>query len=76
MVSNCDYAHPGGFSFASYFYCMDDLNTAIAVDQWIREVDSARLGVSEIAISFQAFCQEFDIPANIGKKAIAEALKD
>jgi len=55
---------------------MDDQHTAIAVDQWIREVDSARLETNEIAISFRAFCLEFDIPEDIGKKAIAKALED
>ncbi len=55
---------------------MDDLNTAIAVDQWIREVDSARLETSEISIAFRAFCLEFDIPEDIGKIAIAKALED
>ncbi len=47
---------------------------AIAVDQWIREVDEADLEPDAILASFQAFCQEFAIPEDLGKRAIARAL--
>jgi hypothetical protein len=47
---------------------------AIAVDQWIQEVDEADLEPDAILVSFQAFCQEFDIPEELGKRAIARAL--
>ncbi len=50
------------------------LEIAIAVDQWIREIDEADLEPDAILASFQAFCQEFEIPEDLGKRAIARAL--
>ncbi len=47
---------------------------AIAVDQWILEVDEADLEPDAILVSFQALCQEFDIPEELGKRAVARAL--
>ena len=47
---------------------------AIAVDQWILEVDEADLEPDAILASFQALCQEFDIPEELGKRAVARAL--
>ena len=55
---------------------MDDREIGIAVDQWIREVDAANLEPEEIAASFQAFCEEFNIPEDLGKKFVASALED
>ena len=70
-------AQPGGFSiFPCYFRYMDDKEIEIAVDQWIREVDAANLEPEEIAVSFQAFCKEFNIPEDLGKKFVASALED
>ena len=46
----------------------------IAVNQWIREVDEADLEFDEIQASFHALCVEFDIPEDIGKRAVARAL--
>lgn len=48
----------------------------IAVDQWILEVDEADLEPDAILAAFQAFCQEFDIPEDLGKRAITLALGD
>ena len=47
---------------------------AIAIDQWIREVDEADIEPDEILASFHALCVEFDIPEDIGKRAVARAL--
>jgi len=47
---------------------------AIAVDQWIQEVDEADIEPDAILASFQALCQEFDIPEELGKRAVARAL--
>ena len=48
---------------------------AIAIDQWIREVDAnADIEIDEILASFQSVCAEFDIPEEIGKRAVARAL--
>ena len=47
---------------------------AIAVDQWIQEVDKADLEPDAILAAFQAFCQEFEIPEDVGKRIIARAL--
>ncbi len=47
---------------------------AIALDQWIREVDEADIEPEEILASFHALCAEFDIPDDIGKRAVARAL--
>ena len=47
---------------------------SIAVDQWIREVDEADLEVEAILSSFNTLCVEFDIPEDIGKRAVARAL--
>ena len=55
---------------------MDEQEIEIAVDQWIREVDSANLEPEEIAVSFGSFCEEFDIPEDLGKKFVASALED
>jgi len=47
----------------------------IAIDQWIREVDDkADIELDEILSSFHALCAEFDIPEDIGKRAVARAL--
>jgi hypothetical protein len=55
---------------------MDDQQIAIAIDQWIREVDAANIEPEEIAVSFQALCKEFNIPEELGKKFVAAALED
>lgn len=55
---------------------MDDKQIEIAIDQWIREVDAANLEPEEIVLSFQALCEEFDIPEDLGKKFVASALED
>ena len=55
---------------------MDDQQIEIAIDQWIREVDAANLEPEEIALSFQALCEEFGIPEDLGKKFVAAALED
>jgi len=68
---------PAGFCFfLCYFNHMDDKEIEIAIDQWIREVDSANLEPEELALSFQALCTEFDIPEDLGKKFVASALED
>jgi len=46
----------------------------IAIDQWIREVDKADIEPDEILVSFHSLCVEFDIPEDIGKRAVARAL--
>lgn len=66
----------GHFCFLCYFNHMDDNEIAIAVDQWIREVDAADLEPEEIAASFRTLCTEFDIPEDLGKKFVASALED
>lgn len=50
------------------------LEIAIAVDQWIREVDEADLEPEDIWASFQSLCREFEIPENMAKRAVARAL--
>lgn len=47
---------------------------AIAIDQWIREVDEADLEPDAILASFERICQEFEIPEDIAKNAVARAL--
>jgi hypothetical protein len=47
---------------------------AIAIDQWIVEVDTADLEPDAILSSFNALCTEFSIPEDIGKRAVARAL--
>jgi hypothetical protein len=66
----------GFFYFPCYFRYMDDKEIEIAIDQWIREVDSANLEPEEIAASFQTLCEEFNIPEDLGKKFVASALED
>ena len=73
--------NPAGFSFP-YFLCyinyMDNtdksLEIAVAIDQWIVEVDTADLELDEILFSFNTLCVEFSIPEDIGKRAVARAL--
>jgi hypothetical protein len=48
---------------------------AIAIDQWIAEVDNkVDIEPDEILATFNALCVEFDIPEDIGKRAVARAL--
>jgi hypothetical protein len=47
---------------------------AVAIDQWIVEVDKADIEPDEILASFNALCTEFSIPEDIGKRAVARAL--
>lgn len=47
---------------------------AVAIDQWIREVDVANIEPDEILASFNDLCAEFSIPEDIGKRAVARAL--
>jgi len=47
---------------------------AIAIDQWIREVDEANIEPDEILASFNDLCAEFSIPEDIAKRAVARAL--
>jgi hypothetical protein len=70
--------NPAGFLFP-YFPCyinyMDrSREIAIAIDQWIIEVDSANLEVEEILASYNTLCAEFNIPDDIAKRAVARAL--
>lgn len=73
--------NPAGFSFPEflcYINYMDhtdkSLEIAIAIDQWIVEVDTADLASGAILSSFNALCTEFNIPEDIGKRAVARAL--
>ncbi len=50
------------------------LEIAVAIDQWIQEVDKTDIGVDEILASFNDLCKEFSIPEDIGKRAVARAL--
>ncbi len=50
------------------------LEIAIAIDEWIQEVDRVDIEPDEILSSFNALCAEFSIPEDIGKRAVARAL--
>ena len=78
LLAPASNAQPGGFSFPEflcYFNYMDkSREIAIAIDQWIVEVDTADIEPDEILSSFNALCVEFSIPEDIGKRAVARAL--
>ena len=46
----------------------------VAIDQWIREVDAEDLEPDAILASFERVCQEFEIPEDMAKRAVARAL--
>lgn len=47
----------------------------IAIDQWIRTVDETdNIEPDEILATFHDLCEEFSIPEEIGKRAVARAL--
>ncbi len=61
--------------FPCYINYMDkSLEIAVAIDQWIVEVDKADIEPDEILASFNALCTEFSIPEDIGKRAVYRAL--
>jgi hypothetical protein len=61
--------------FLCYINYMDKSHEiAIAIDQWIAEVDKKDIEPDEILASFNALCAEFSIPEDIGKRAVARAL--
>ena len=70
--------NPAGFLFPEFLcyinYMDKSREIAIAIDQWIVEVDTADLELEEILASFNALCAEFSIPDDIGKRAVARAL--
>ncbi len=70
--------NPAGFllsDFLCYINYMDKSHEiAVAIDQWIVEVDKADIELDEILASFNALCAEFSIPEDIGKRAVARAL--
>ena len=73
--------NPAGFyfpDFPCYINYMDNIDKSleitIAIDQWIVEVDKADMEPDEILASFNVLCEEFSIPDEIGKRAVARAL--
>jgi hypothetical protein len=73
--------NPAGFLFSNflcYINYMDNtdksLEIAVAIDQWIVEVDKADLEPDAILVSFNSLCAEFHIPDNIARRAVARAL--
>jgi len=71
--------NPAGFCFPEFLcyinYMDKSREIAIAIDQWIAEVDKkADIEPEEILASFNALCAEFSIPDDIGKRAVARAL--
>lgn len=49
---------------------------AIAIDQWIREVDARDLTVEQIEAAFQDFCKEMEISQEVARQVIVFALED
>ena len=78
LLAPASNAQPGGFSlheFLCYINYMDKSHEiAVAIDQWISEVDRADIEPDEILATFNALCVEFSIPDDIGKRAVARAL--
>jgi len=51
------------------------LEIVVAIDEWIREIDSIpEVSIEYIQQSFESLRDEFDIPEDIAKKAVARAL--
>lgn len=65
-------------NFPCYINDMDKSHEiTIAIDQWIKEIDEVvDIEPAEILASFHALCAEFEIPEDIGKRAVARALRE
>ena len=60
-----------------YFKDMEERahEIAVAIDAWIREIDAIEdVEIDYIVASFEALRAEFDIPEDLGKRAVARAL--